>query len=305
MTAITAAGVKGKPLSCTYTTLLYIAFATHTTKQVTFSNISETLSLACSMSEGTCTEDSVANGDSSFLGYLEDYLHPPDDPMTMWLNQSLPNESAAVNTSPSTASAGYPPLNEPDGPHASKPESINDRDDPMLIPDTPSPASRSTSRESPILPLTTRRENTSYCFPASAEGSTTRTHCFYPVPEWDDCKTVLAALISNYEEETDTLTILIVPFYPYNEDSKHGRQWTDPEKWPTAVSAIDEFMGTLHDDQSLFIRLATQQTAKHLCGGGTLPLVLFLNSMMSQQYDHDIEPKGSVDDVEIVFREGT
>jgi hypothetical protein len=224
--------------------------------------------------------------------------------MTMWLNQSLPNESAAVNRSPSTASAEYPPLDEPDGPHASTPESINDRDDPMLNPDTPSPASRSTSHQSPTIPLTIKRENTSYCFPASKEGSTTRTHGFYPVSKWDDCKTVQAALISDYQEKTDTLTISIVPFYPYNELSEHGRQWTDSAKWASVVTSINRFMATIHDDDSLYIRLATLKTAKHISEGQTLPLMLFLNSMMSHHRNISIEAEGPVDGFNIVFREG-
>ena len=148
----------------------------------------------------------------------------------------------------------------------------------------------------------------SYCLSASLAGSTTRSHGFFPARNKEHLKTVMAGLYADYTKETDTLVIKVVPFYPFNPEDNDTLGWEKSDKQSQAVTAIDNALSTLHNNQSLYIHLAKQGATRILTRVGKgetigASFMQFLNSMISE-YGVDTF-KVNDDDCTISFREGT
>jgi hypothetical protein len=148
----------------------------------------------------------------------------------------------------------------------------------------------------------------SYCLPASRAGSSTRSHGVFPARTIEQLKTVMPTLYAEYTKETDTLVIKVVPFYPFDPKDNNTLGWEKFNKQSQAVTAINNALSTLHNNQSLYTHLAKQGATRiktRVGKGETIgaSFMQFLNSMISEYGVNTF--KVNDEDCIISFREGT
>jgi len=148
----------------------------------------------------------------------------------------------------------------------------------------------------------------SYCPSPSTADSPTRNHGLYQPHDLRQHNVVLGTLFGEFHE--NTLKIRVVPFFPFDhsEYPSNPLGWDKFENKSAAVSAINKALRTLHENDSLYIRLATQTATRiktRIQRGETVgpAFMQFLNSMIVDYQLNTFEVDGK--HCEVSFREGT
>jgi hypothetical protein len=169
------------------------------------------------------------------------------------------------------------------------------------------PCEPGTEKNQEIVQNQREGRNQSYCPPPSTADSLTRNHGLYQPYNSKQHNTVMATLFGEFDQ--DTLKIRVVPFYPFDhsKQTNNALEWDKSENKSAAVNAINKALRTLHENDSLYIRLATQSAVriKHrVTRGETVgpAFMQFLNSMIADYQVKTFEVDGR--HCQVSFREG-